>query len=147
MKIQCDPSGESLEKLRPAGRIAWQLVISGDWSEDMCHGGHVAYYLANTGPGVWMLEAVERNTCLDVVTQEDVDAGRLNDDQTQAMWGETLEEAQAAEWRAVVAVATEVSAATNAVEMARILYDAVCDADGKQVNEPDGSGLVPLAGR
>ena len=75
----------------------WMLAISGYWREDQFHSGHIAYYLACIGPGDWILDGVERNAILDDVTQEDVDAGRLDDDQIQAMWGMRLEEAQDAE--------------------------------------------------
>src|SRR5262245_24893992 len=97
MKIETcvsDPD-DVLEKYRPrARRVRWDLVASGYWSEDMYHSGHIAYFLARLGPGRWVLDAVERNTELDSVTEEDVEEGRLNDDQIQAMWGQTLEEAQ-----------------------------------------------------
>jgi hypothetical protein len=57
-----------------------------------------------TRPNIWIMEAVERNTCLDDVTEEDVEDGRLNDDQIQALWNMTLEEAQRQQFCRIVAV-------------------------------------------
>jgi hypothetical protein len=80
---------------------------------------------------------------LDDVTQEDVDEGRLNDDQLQAMWGMTLENAQEQEFRAIVAACKNVPPDTLPVDLASILYEAVCNAGGKVIEGPDRSdGLL-----
>ena len=106
MKITIDSTRSgALEKMRPAGDVEWQLVVEVDWSESPYHSGNIAYYIAKTSPTEWMLDSVRRKTCLDDVTQEDVDEGALNDDQIQAMWGQNLEDAQAAEFRQVAVVA------------------------------------------
>jgi hypothetical protein len=140
-----DPLERSLEPMRPAGRVEWELVIGGRWDEDPFHGGHVEYYLAQVSPGHWLLDCVERNADLDDVTQDDVDDGRLNDDQIQAIWGMTLEEAQAVEYREIVAACSGVPADADPRRIARMLYKAVCEADGKRVTEPDGRrGLLRL---
>ena len=98
------------------------LVISGYWGQDMYHSGHVAYYMRETVPGTWVLQAFQRNTELDGVTEEDVEEGRLNDDQIQAMWGMTLEEAQYKTYEHIVAVAEDVPAMTSERKIARALY-------------------------
>lgn len=51
----------------------------------MYHSGHVAYYMRETVPGTWVLQAVQRNTELDGVSEEDVEEGMLNDDQSQTI--------------------------------------------------------------
>jgi hypothetical protein len=79
------------------------------------------------------------------VTEEDVDEGRLNDDQIQAMWGQTLEEAQNAEYRHIVALSEGVSLGFTAAEMAAVLYRAVCKGGGNEINEPDDhKGLLEI---
>ena len=144
MTIQAKDSRElALESLRPAQRPDWQLVISGDWSEDRHHSGFIAYYLANTAPGQWLLDGVERYAFLDNVTQEDIDEGRLNDDQLQALWGISLKEAQSADYRQIRALCSGASEDLTAREIAKILYAAVCEAGGFEVTEPDNAeGLI-----
>lgn len=56
---------DSLEDRRPQTPLEWQLVVSGFWSEDRYHSGHIAYYLAKVGPRAWIMEGVERNVELD----------------------------------------------------------------------------------
>ncbi len=140
-----DVEGVSLESRRPASSVNWQLVASGFWSEDMYHSGHIAYFIANPRSGEWILEGVVRKAILDGVTVEDVEEGRLNDDQAQAMWGMTLEEAQSAEYRHVVAYCPDASTDLSAKEMASVLYRAVCENGGNEISEPDDStGLLDL---
>jgi len=115
----------------------WKLVASGYWSEDMYHSGHIAYYIANPAPGCWVMEARERNMILDDVTEEDIEEGRLNDDQVQAMWGQTLEEARNAEYRRIVAWSEGVDLNCTVEDMAAILYRAVCEDGGNEITEPD----------
>jgi|GEM_PF-575105 len=137
--------GPSLESLRPAAAIQWEFVASGFWHEDVYHSGHVAYYIANPASGCWVMEARERNAILDEVTQEDVEEGRLNDDQIQAMWGQTLEEAQNEEYRHIVAWTEGVALDFTAAEMAAVLYRAVCEGGGNEINEPDDrDGLLEV---
>lgn len=144
MRIEAkDTRDFRLESLRPAQQPDWMLAISGYWREDQFHSGHIAYYLACIGPGDWILDGVERNAILDDVTQEDVDAGRLDDDQIQAMWGMTLEEAQDAEYRQIVAVCLGADAKLAANEIATALYRAACKAGAKEVIDPDRAvGLI-----
>ena len=145
MKITID-SKESgaLEKMRPAGKVKWQFVVKVDWSESPYHSGHIAYYIAKTSPTEWMLDSVQRNACLDHVTQEDVDEGALNDDQIQAMWGQDLEDAQAAEFRQIVAVCSEAEVNAQAKDIAVILYGRVCEAAGRSAidDEDFSNGLL-----
>jgi hypothetical protein len=129
---------DALEKYRPRTKaVRWRLVISGYWDEDVYHSGHIAYYLARVAPGHWVMDAVERNAVLDDVTEEDVEEGRLNDDQVQALWGTTLEEAQARRYQRIVASCTGAPARMSAAKVAAALYDRVCDAGGKAITEPD----------
>ena len=86
------------------------------------------------------MEARERNAILDDVTEEDVEEGSLKDDQIQAMWGQILEEAQNAEYRHIAAWAEEVIADITAADMAAVLYRAVCEDGGNEINEPDDRG-------
>ena len=91
------------------------------------------------------MEARERNAILDDVTEEDVEEGRLNDDQIQAMWGQTLEEAQNAEYRHIVAWTDGIPPDVTAAEMAAVLYRAVCDGGGKEIDESDDrDGLLEV---
>lgn len=122
---------------------SWQLVASGYWYEDTYHSGHIAYFLGKTGPQEWTMESVERNALLDGITQEDVDEGRLNDDQIQAMWGSTLEEAQNSEYRQVVCVYADAEIGSKPEDIAAKLYRQVCDSGGKEIDEFDSSdGLL-----
>ncbi len=124
----------------------WVLVVSGYWGQDMYHSGHVAYYMRETVPGTWVLQAVQRNTELDGVTEEDVEEGRLNDDQIQAMWGMTLEEAQYKTYEHIVAVAEDVSAMTSKRKLARALYYSAVAIGAYAVEEfdDDESLLEPV---
>lgn len=135
--ITADAESESLESKRPEGRVDWQLVASGGWSDGMYNSGHIEYLIANVGPGEWIMEGVERDACLDDVTEEDVEEGRLNDDQAQAMWGRTLEEAQNSEYRRIVAVCSGANPAAKAATIAARMYEAVCRDGGKEIDEPD----------
>ena len=129
---------DELEKYRPrTDAVRWRLVVSGYWADDVYHSGHIAYYLTRVAPGHWVMDAVERNAVLDGVTEEDVEQGRLNDDQVQALWGTTLEEAQARRYQRIVASCTGAPARMSAAKVAAALYDRVCDAGGKTITEPD----------
>lgn len=110
----------------------------------MYHSGHIAYYITSIGPGSWLLEGVERNTILDDVTQEDVEEGRLNDDQIQAMWGVDLEEAQSSVNRWICAACFGASEDLPLKDMALTLYRACIEAGGKEITEYDDlGGLLP----
>jgi hypothetical protein len=145
LKIQtASEGGSDLEAHRPEASVNWLFVASGYWSEDMYHAGHIAYSIANPRSGYWVMEAREHNAILDDVTEEDVEEGRLDDDQTQAMWGQTLEEAQNhQEYRHIVAWSDGVNLDCTAQEMATVLYRAVCKSGGKEITQPnDAEGLV-----
>lgn len=139
MKIETCTSypDDLLEPYRPDQGAAWTLVISGGWSQDRYHSGHIAYYLARGGENIWVLDSVARNAELDGVTEEDVEQGRLNDDQIQAMWGMTLEEAQAQVYKRIVAVCHDAPAGMEERVIAHALYAAVGKAGGRVVDEPD----------
>lgn len=132
-----DDPGHKLQDCRPGAETRWHLIASGIWEEDRYHSGHIAYFLANAGPGAWVVEAVERNASLDDVTEEDVEEGCLNDDQIQAMWGMTLEEAQSQEHRFIAAYVEGVDPSLTAADMAAVIYPVVCEATGKEISEPD----------
>jgi hypothetical protein len=148
MRIEVGVSydNKTLEQYRPRDDdVSWELVASGYWSETAFHSGHIAYYLAQIKQGCWILESVERNACLDGVTEEDVEEGRLNDDQLQALWQKGLDEARNEERRTIVAVCTGARDGIEAEEVAQLLYDRVCEAGGTQIDEPDeADGLLSL---
>jgi predicted ArsR family transcriptional regulator len=129
--------GHNLQDRRPGAEVPWKLIASGRWEESMYHSGHIAFFLANPRPGAWVVEAVERNANLDDVTEEDIEEGALNDDQIQAMWGMTLEEAQSQEYRFIAAYVEGVDPALTAADMAAVLYPVVCEATGKEISELD----------
>ena len=98
-------SDDELEKYRPTTNAdSWELAISGYWSDDPYHSGYIAYYVRKTSTNTWLMNSIERNAELDDVTEDDIEQGHLNDDQIQAMWGKTLEEAQSQSYEKIVAV-------------------------------------------
>jgi hypothetical protein len=132
-----------LESYRPPeGFNEWDLVVSGFWSASPYHSGHIAYFIANPEPGLWTLDGVERHAELDGVTEEDVKEGYLNDDQIQAMWGMTLEEAQNWVYRRIVAICEDAPAEASIREMALVLYGAVQKESVKVVEESDVQGFL-----
>lgn len=134
---------ESLELRRPSKPPVWQFMGSGFWYEDMYHSGYVSYSMAEISPGTWIVECLERNALLDDVTQEDVDEGRLNDDQLQAIWGTTLGEAQASEYRKIVACCTGVPAVMPTKVLASTLYRHIIAQGFNPIGQPDDdSGLL-----
>jgi hypothetical protein len=79
------------------------------------------------------------------VTEEDVAEGRLNDDQIQAMWGQSLEEAQNEEYRHILAWTERAAPDVTAGEMAAVLYRAACEGGGNEIDEPDDhDGLLEV---
>jgi hypothetical protein len=127
-----------LEIHRPSEEDAkWELVVSGFWSDDQYRSGHIAYYLAEIRPGHWVMNGLERNAELDGVEAEDVEAGRLNDNQIQAMWGMSLEEAHNQVYQRIVAICTDLPSWMGSPEVSRLLYDEIVKAGGKDVTEPD----------
>lgn len=143
LNIQTGKPDFSLKDPHTGADVSWELIASGTWGDDMYHSGHIAYFLANPQPGAWVVEAVERKAILDAVTDEDVEEGRLNDDQIQAMWGTTLEEARSEEYRQIVAHASGWDTSLSAAEAASILYWAACKNTRKEISERDDSdGLL-----
>ena len=132
-------AANKLAKYAPAVESAkWQLVHSGYWSQSRWHNGHIAYYSTCLPDNTWVMKSVERNTMLDDVTEEDVEEGNLNDDQIQAMWGMTLEEAQNEVYEEIVVVCTGAPVGVDVARIARRMYATLMTADGaKQVEEPD----------
>lgn len=125
----------------PGDGKGWELAIAGYWSQGRYHGGWVGYYIQNPEPGTWVMKSVQRNGCLDYVTEEDVENGALNDDQIQALGSRTLEEAQDATFEKVVAVIVGAPPDLALKEAARRLYRTVHNNDGLVVNEPE-EGLL-----
>jgi hypothetical protein len=137
MKIICDIDNGSLERFRPRVTAeACELIISGYWFEDTHHSGHIAYYVARLAPGEWALDAVERNTILDDVTEDDIEQVRLNDDQLQALWGSTLQEAQSQVYRQIIAYCSSENDWSSA-DIGAKLYKAILEKNGKKVVERD----------
>jgi hypothetical protein len=120
----------------------WRFVLSGTWYGGYSNSGHIAYNVQRTPSGNWLMQAVERNAELDFVTEEDVAAGALNDDQRQAMWGMTLAQAQALRYERIVGVLLEAPHNLSAKSAARHLYRAIEEAGGKIVAEPHDEGLL-----
>jgi hypothetical protein len=120
----------------------WELAISGRWSESPYHSGHIAYYVRRIAGGVWLMKSVERNADLDDVTEEDIEEGALNDDQLQALWGRTLEEAQNEEFVEIVAAWLDAPRKTVTIDAAKTLYEALRTHDAIMVSEPDDDGLL-----
>jgi len=138
-------SDDVLEKYRPkGGSHHWELVASGFWSEGMYHSGHIAYFLTRPKESVWVLDGVEQNAALDGITQKDVEEGLLNDDQLQAMWGMSLEEAQNQEYRRIVVVIEDAPKDMEAKDAAELMYAEVRKNDGKIIDEPDLDGLLEI---
>lgn len=138
-------SDDVLERFRPTTDSQdWELVASGFWSEDMYHSGHIAYFITRANDRVWVLDGVERNAELDGITEEDVEEGRLNDDQLQAMWGMSLEEAQNQEYRRIAVVIEDAPHDITAKGAAELMYSEIRDNRGKIINAPDLDGLLEL---
>ena len=148
MKILTNLSGDSddfLERFRPEVEPEdWELVASGFWSEDMYHSGHIAYFITRAKDCTWVIDGVERNAELDGITEEDVEAGRLNDDQLQAMWGMSLEEAQNQEYRRIVVVIEDAPHDMKAKDAAKLMYEEIRKNRGKLIEEPDLDGLLEI---
>lgn len=120
----------------------WKLATEGFWSESPYNSGHVAYYVMQHASGAWLLKSSERNAELDDVTEEDVEAGALNDDQIQAMWGKTLEQAQAESYEEIVAAWIKPPKSVTIKDAAKVLYEFIAASGGKAVDEPDDDGLL-----
>lgn len=116
----------------------WQLAHSGYWSQSQWHNGHISFYVTCLSDNTWLMKSVERNTMLDDVTEEDVEAGCLNDDQIQSMWGMTLEEAQNKVYEEIVAVCTNAPVGADVAKIAQRMYATYVTVEGaKQIEEPD----------
>jgi hypothetical protein len=81
---------------------------------------------------------------LDGITEEDVEEGRLNDDQLQAMWGMSLEEAQSQEYRRIVVVIEDAPHDMKIKEAAALMYAEIRKNNGKIIEEPDIDGLLEI---
>jgi hypothetical protein len=119
----------------------WKLAIEGSWSQGPYHSGFVAYYVRKFKNAVWLMKGVSRNDHLDDVTEEDVEAGMLNDDQIQAMWGRTLEEAQNEQSEEIVALWSNAPARTSIKAAAQALYQFMREMGGAQIDELRRGGL------
>lgn len=138
-------SDDVLERYRPTPEPQdWDLVASGFWSEDMYHSGHIAYFITRVNDQTWVLDGVERNAELDGITEEDVEEGRLNDDQLQAIWGMSLEEAQSQEYRRIVVVIEDAPHDMKIKEAAALMYAEIRKNNGKIIEEPDIDGLLEI---
>lgn len=123
------PKKQLLLYERSMGERGWKLAIEGSWSQGPYHSGFVAYYVRKFKNGIWLMKGVSRYNHLDDVTEDEVEAGMLNDDQIQAIWGRTLEEAQNEQSEEIVALWSNAPART------------LSKAPGAQINEPRRGGL------
>ena len=145
MKIETCTSypDDVLERYRPTDAdLDWELVTSGFWSDSHYNSGHISYHLARREDGVWIMDGERRSAELDDVTEEDIAQGNLNDDQLQALSGTTLEEAQNARYNRIVAICIDAPQDAQSHEIAELLYDAIEEAGGTIVEEPDGFGIL-----
>jgi hypothetical protein len=132
-----------LERYRPGDAdLDWELVTSGFWSNSHYNSGYISYRLARREDGVWIMDGERRSAELDGVTEEDIAEENLNDDQLQALWGTTLEEAQSASYNRIVAICIDAPQDAQSHEIAELLYDAIEEAGGTIVEEPDGFGIL-----
>lgn len=120
-----------------------ELVIGGSWSEDSFHEGYSTYLIHRSPSGTWVLVREDRNACLDSVTEEDIEEGHLNDDQAQALWNRTLEEAQNARWTTPVALALSVNPTESAEEVIVAMYRAAIQHDAPEPTEDLSIGPWP----
>ena len=119
-----------------------ELVVEGFWSQTMHHGGYISYWLCSSGE-TWILEAVERHGELDGITEEDIEEGSLNDDQIEALAGNSLEEAQNETWEYVAAVGRGFDPSTPHQKIADRLYSSLGEGSFKLVSErEDDHGLL-----
>ena len=114
---------------------AWELVVEGNWSQSPFHSGFYTYSVGKTGEGHWVLNQCDRHGFLDDVTEEDVENGRLNDDQLQAIWNSSLEEAQEERWDVICAVWMDPPPGLSAEEAGWRLYREFVDRGGMAVEE------------
>lgn len=144
MNIEIDDYGEKQlgDGALSDASLEWTLVVEGFWEEGRYHGGYIAYDVARSENGTWLLRATERKGILDGVTQEDVDEGLLNDDQRQAMWGMTLEEAQSRRYQYIAAVLHDAPTDTDQTQAALLLYEEIENQRGKTVSEVTAEGLL-----
>lgn len=127
---------DALEHFRAkVDRESWTLVVEGNWSESPAHSGFYTYSVGRTGEGQWVLNQCDRHGFLDDVTEEDVESGALNDDQLQAIWNRSLEEAQAERWDVICAVWMDPPSGLPAEEAGWRLYEAFVDRGGMAVEE------------
>lgn len=124
-----------LEEHRPTEPVEWHHLIQGRWEQTEYHYGWAGYEYAKAGPGKWVMNCYQWEGSLDCLTQEDVDAGELNDEQEQALWDTTLEEAQAVRYCRIAAVATAVPETMGAKEIGKLMHAEVLKNGGFDVEE------------
>ena len=118
------------------------LAAKGYWADGMYHGGYVEYWLLEHEQG-WALEAVERNGCLDGLTEEDVQNGALNDDQIEALGDMSLEEAQKEESAYLVAVTRDPDSGAPPSEILDLLYTSLAKGNYKFISDrEDDYGML-----
>ena len=90
------------------------------------------------------MDAVERHAELDGVTEEDVAAGNLNDDQAHALRSfDSLEAAQDYQYCRIAAVCADAPRNVRPAAVARVMYDLVCEHSHQRIEEPDDiEGLI-----
>jgi hypothetical protein len=59
LTLRVGHNDDELESFRPAKRLAWEMVTSGEWSESPFHGGRIVYEIAQASPGTWLLQSCE----------------------------------------------------------------------------------------
>jgi hypothetical protein len=135
--LKIEPDAESEKKLLSTP-TEWEYIISGYWGEDSYHRGYIEYHMACMD-GVWWLKSTERNASLELVTQEDIEAGALSDDQIQDLQEMTLAEAQNLRHEKIFASLESVPPNAHIGEIATVLYKAALMTGAHAVAEPDGN--------
>lgn len=136
IEVRGNRPDDALESHRPKA-AEWHVVISGRWEQDTYHSGWAEYSVARAGPGKWVMDCMEWHGDLDNLTQEEVDAGDINDDQLQQLGSMTLEEAQAIRYHRIVAFATGVPETMTAEKIGELLHKAVLEDGGYEIETWD----------
>jgi len=107
-----------LESCRPAKRLRWQMVTSGEWSQSPFHGGRVVYEIAQAAQGTWLLQACEWSD-------------------EEADWDDPTD------YERIVAVLESAPAELTAAAAARHLYEVWCATkEAKVITETYEDGLL-----
>lgn len=124
MEVAVSVTGPAtLEHACPVGEVDWLFVASGYWSQDVYHGGHIAYYLAKTAPDTWVLQSVESDPDSEELEVDDVEQASSN--------------GNAASSQRIVAVCRGAPLNATPEKIAAELYMRVCRAQRFSIEDRD----------